>query len=102
MPPNVQTFWTKPGATVILLLGDDEVDVVDLALGSRFGAFASIQDPCSGAFGSAATSALGSGPPWSSGAAVAPAPIEHGPVIPAAAWPGIAQMNVSPPSGITT
>ena len=31
VPPNVQTFWTKPGATVMSFSVIDEVDVVDVA-----------------------------------------------------------------------
>ena len=32
VPPNVQTFWTKPVGDGHLLLGHDQIDVVDLAL----------------------------------------------------------------------
>ena len=50
------------------------------------------------------TSVAGGGPPWSSAVSrrLSLPPTEMLPFMPASAWPGIEQMNVTPPSGTST
>ena len=96
VPSNVQTFWTKPLATVI------SCSVMTRSMSwtspsRRAGAFASYVTGA-GAFGSAATSVVGAGPPWSP-PAVAPPLTLTVPSMPAWAWPGMEQRKVSPSAG---
>ena len=76
--------------------------------GSKAGAVASL-GTYAAAFGSAWTSPTGNGPPCESplgeaagDAAAVVVPTATAPFMPAASWPGMEQMNGSPPAGMAT
>ena len=102
VPPNVQTFWTKPGATVISLLGHDELDVVDVAGQRR----RRRRRTDVGAFGSArrrrpAADRRGRRRHrWLAGPRRPPP--RRRPSHPALSWPGIEQRKVRPCAGTST
>ncbi len=101
VPPNVQTAWLKPSATVMSFSSMTR-SMSCVSPGRSSGAVGST-GAYFGAAGSGWTSVTGAGPPWLSVSALPASPLtEMVPVMPASAWPGMEHRNARPLAGTST